>query len=263
MSYRHTNSGTSRRRNSRTMGSRFRREKPGDEIRQTEVRVCSPEQLCIPQRRESEGRRHHRVHRHFRQGNRSAPAFHGHGKRSAEGPCNHVQFYLMAMRNHLQSLLIILAVVCATSCVTRRACDRRFPPVTTTSASTITEVYIRDTVVKVVFEGAQLMDSSELKADANIDLLNRITADKSILRTGPATSEAWVADGRMYHRLQQRDTAIDVTLKGALQTLRTHEQVNTTVERPQSSGMQLWERVTYVVVGIVVGLVAGGVGRGK
>lgn len=104
---------------------------------------------------------------------------------------------------------LIFAMLVMTSCVTRKACERKFPVVDSVRVVSRTVTVYRDTVVYVEVPGDTVWRVS--------DTLDGI----STLRTPLAQSYALVKDGRLWHRLEQRDSTVPVVLKGALKSTET------------------------------------------
>lgn len=120
--------------------------------------------------------------------------------------------------------LLILTILTA-SCITRKACERRFPGTGKDSTSLVssTQTIIRDTTIYVLLSGDTVFSSIPAK-----------TGEISLLSTPLSSSTAWVTNGKLNHRLQQKDTLIASTIKGALKT------TNSTSERKE-----LKNQVTY------------------
>lgn len=91
------------------------------------------------------------------------------------------------------------------SCVTRRSCGRKFPYKESDSVSVFsnTVTLIRDTTIYVKIPGDTVFESVPVY-------------EFSTLSDGLATSVAWIKDGKLNHRLNQKDTIIPFTIKGAL-----------------------------------------------
>lgn len=99
-------------------------------------------------------------------------------------------------------------------CVTRKSCDRKFPDKEKDSVSVVsaTVTVIRDTTIYIQIPGDTIY-KSVFASDNEISKLN----------TSLATSEAWIRDGKLNHRLEQKDTVVASTIKGALKTTREVE----------------------------------------
>lgn len=166
---------------------------------------------------------------------------------------------------------IISALILASllsSCVTRRACERRFTDLganVSTTDSTNTLTVIRDTTILVKIPGdtvgtsvllndvvrlnselpslplteSSLSESSKLGAghlgvgQLGVGQLGATQSsvtqsNVSTLSTRLSKSTIWLKDGRLHHRLEQKDTTVSATIKGALKT--THK---TSITRSQ------------------------------
>lgn len=110
--------------------------------------------------------------------------------------------------------LFLFFLTIFSGCVTRKACDRKFPDKEKDSVSVVstTVTVIRDTTIYIQIPGDTVYTSVPV---SNNEL--------SILNTSMATSEAWIRDGKLNHRLEQKDTVVASTLKGALKTTREVE----------------------------------------
>jgi len=114
--------------------------------------------------------------------------------------------------------------------VTRRACERRFAGAgagtnINNTSSTNTHTVIRDTTIYVKIPG-DTAASSVLLNDVvrlNATLASDQSTEVSRLKTQLGVSSIWLADGRLHHRLEQKDTAVASTLKGALKTSTTYD----------------------------------------
>lgn len=151
---------------------------------------------------------------------------------------------------------IISALILASllsSCVTRRACERRFTDLganVSTTDSTNTLTVIRDTTILVKIPGDTVGTSvllndvvrlnSELPSlpltESSLSESSKLGATQSsvtqsnvsTLSTRLSKSTIWLKDGRLHHRLEQKDTTVSATIKGALKT--THK---TSITRSQ------------------------------
>lgn len=126
-------------------------------------------------------------------------------------------------KNKVELLLlvvVVLSILCS-SCITRRACERRFPPITYDSVSVVmnTVTIYRDTTIYVHLPGD------------TVDQSIRVDEGISELRTPNAKSYAWVINGILKHKLEQRDTAILQNIRGALKTTITDQQKDKTTEK--------------------------------
>jgi CBS domain-containing protein len=98
-------------------------------------------------------------------------------------------------------------------CVTRKACDRKFPAETSekTSVVTVKETTSRDTTVSIPFKGMVVNNK------VTITKVNGLfTSPISVLNTPLASSRAWVDEGVLKHELVQKDTIVKKVLKDAI-----------------------------------------------
>lgn len=118
-------------------------------------------------------------------------------------------------------IILLLVTIIASSCITRKACERRFPTLIHDSTQIVTNtitVY-RDTTLYIHIPGDTVFKS------INID------EGVSLIKTPYTTSYAWVTDGILKHKLEQKDTAVLQNIKGALRTTTKDQQYNKTIER--------------------------------
>lgn len=118
----------------------------------------------------------------------------------------------------MKTIIGLILLIALSGCITRQACNRKFPPEETDSVRVITRTLttIRDTTVYVQIPGDTVFESLPVK-DGN---------ELSKLQTSLAISAAWIKDGKLNHRLEQKDTAVASTIKGALKTSRQLESKN-------------------------------------
>lgn len=141
-----------------------------------------------------------------------------------------------------KTVLAVIIISLCTSCVTRRACERKYPTASITEAQRTTEVFIRDTIVQVIVRESKLEDSVKLDIDS-VSFLESVTA----------SSKAWIKDGMLHHSLVQKDTAIDIAIKGAIRTVKTKEHIDTTeikepVYKGSFIGTVLWPFLQLVII---------------
>lgn len=115
------------------------------------------------------------------------------------------------------TITLILLTLSFWSCVTREACERKFPNNRTDSFREIknTITTIRDTTVFLQIPGDTVFES--VPASGN---------ESSNLKTSLAISAAWIEDGKLNHRLEQKDTSVASNIKGAIKTTRQLESKN-------------------------------------
>lgn len=111
-------------------------------------------------------------------------------------------------------ILFLFFLTIFSGCVTRKACDRKFPDKEKDSVSLVstTVTVIRDTTIYIQIPGDTVFKS-----------VNASDNELSKLNTSLASSEAWIRDGKLNHRLEQKDTIVASTIKGALKTTREVE----------------------------------------
>lgn len=145
--------------------------------------------------------------------------------------------------NKIISGLILTLLL--SSCVTRRACERRFPVerADSISSSTNTVTVIKDTTIFIRIPGDTLAAKGLL-------------TDVSQLSTSLATSSVYVKDGIINHRLEQMDTVIGATIKGALKSSSTLEKNEHTILQTRYINQLTGWQWTQVYLGrILLGMV--------
>jgi hypothetical protein len=100
---------------------------------------------------------------------------------------------------NMKHLILILSILILSSCVTKRACNRKFPPDTwaTTEIKTKERIHlmtIRMPELKLIDQGT-------------------ISTERSILETDFARSEAWVLNDSLFHQLHQKGVSKTDTVR--------------------------------------------------
>lgn len=138
--------------------------------------------------------------------------------------------------------LIIPAMLLLTSCVTRKACERRFPAREYDSSTVVTNtvtVY-RDTTIYITLHGDTVYES------VPVDKVSR-------LKTPLARSVAWIEGGKLKHVMVQKDTTLAQTLKGAITMKSTAINKNQVVKK-DSGHLTTWQLI-QIWFGRVMGVV--------
>ena len=118
------------------------------------------------------------------------------------------------MKKLLFIILLIAVAYLLSGCVTKRACDRKFPPeVQTNTKETIIKT-TRDTTIIIQLPG----DTAILEKEIPVikDSRGLLQTEKSFLTTDLAYSFAWVQDGKLKHELFQKSTEFEKTIKNAI-----------------------------------------------
>lgn len=123
---------------------------------------------------------------------------------------------------------VLILTLLASSCNTRLVCEKRRHADRSDSISSNinTVTVIRDTTIYVQIPGDTVFASIPLAQFPmhGLDKAQNPAIGISRLRTPNATSSVWVKDGRLNHRLEQKDTTVTSNLKGALKTSTTTTQ---------------------------------------
>lgn len=120
--------------------------------------------------------------------------------------------YVDPLKYFNYTLMFIITLLIFSGCVTRKACDRKFPPVEMNSiseTSKITTTY-RDTTVYVKFPGDTIFKEILLKP-----------GEVSKIASPMAVSEAWISQGKLNHRLSQKETMVPAVINDAVKTTVT------------------------------------------
>lgn len=136
-------------------------------------------------------------------------------------------------------LLYLLICLCATSCVTKKACDRKFPLNEKDSVTTVTNTVtvLRDTTIYITLAG-----DTVFKATNPGQGVNEIS-------TPLAHSYAWVKDGKLQHRLEQKDTVVSCLLRDALKNTVTTSSSNRISYRVVTVNELTWWQKFWIAVG--------------
>lgn len=133
-----------------------------------------------------------------------------------------------------QLFLVVLLSILASSCITRKACERRFPLTGYDSISVVTNTVTtyRDTTIYIHLPGDTVYRS--IGVDEGV----------SELKLPMARSLAWVKDGRLEHRLERRDTVIQKGLPDAIKNITNLTQKERIVYRTKEINfLTFWDKV--------------------
>ncbi len=135
---------------------------------------------------------------------------------------------------------VIVLISLLTACVTRQKCERKFPVHDSSVTSVNTITVIKDTTIYLkipgdtVFQWVAVSDSSV-----------------SRLSTPLAQSSVWIKDGRLNHRLEQKDTILSNSIKGALQTTITELNQKEVLNQTEYINQLTWWQWLQVYLGRV------------
>jgi hypothetical protein len=127
-----------------------------------------------------------------------------------------------------QLILFLIAAFTLSSCVTQRACDRKFPPQQTTTIIRDSIVIYRDTTIYITLprEVVTLTDTVVVYIREGFP-----ESDRSELHGTFAWTWAQVKKGRLLHELHQNDTTIARTIERAIRDARVTETIEKVVVR--------------------------------
>lgn len=147
----------------------------------------------------------------------------------------------------MKTIFITLILLILSSCITRKACDRKFPLAAIDSMKEIirTVTTYRDTTLFITVKG----DTVFKELPVNVNEVNRLSTSLSM-------SEAWINNGKLKHRLVQKDTIIPATVKNALKTSVTaSETVKVLYHERKVNELTQWQRIEIWIGRILTGLV--------
>ena len=143
-------------------------------------------------------------------------------------------------------IFMLISALLASSCNTRLVCKKRSPvdQYDSISNSIKTVTVIRDTSIYVNLPGDSVFVTTP------IDEVSR-------LNTSLASSTAWIKNGKISHRLEQKDTTIPATIKGALKTTTTKSDSTHTIHQTRYINRLSGWQWTQVYLGrLFMGLLA-------
>lgn len=152
----------------------------------------------------------------------------------------------------------IATLLLSGSCVTRKACERKFPPeamiIRKDSIIQTTETIYKDTTIYVHIPGETVKETKTVYLTEGV-----MYSDKSHLFTSFADSWAFVENGKLIHTLMQKDTLIQQGIENAIRLTwvraeRFFETSKTiTVEVNRLTGWQHFQLWTLrILIGIIV-----------
>ncbi len=119
------------------------------------------------------------------------------------------------MRQLIKLAIFIVIFMVISGCTTENKCNRKFPPqtmvITKDSIIRTTQTVYRDTTIFVYIKGETKYSTDTVWLKNGIAYSN-----KDHLTTSFAESWAWVENGRLYHKLIQKDTLIGQEVKDAV-----------------------------------------------
>jgi hypothetical protein len=158
----------------------------------------------------------------------------------------------------MRKILFFLVLISFASCVTRKACERKFPPevmiIRKDSIIRTTETIYRDTTIYTHIPGDSVSDTKPVLQKDGI-----ISSDTSNLATAFAKSRAYVDNGKLIHELIQKDTLIQKKIDNAIRLTwvraeRFFETSKTiTIEVNRLTGWQHFQLWTLrILIGIII-----------
>ena len=114
------------------------------------------------------------------------------------------------MKNYV---LIFISLLLLSSCVTQRRCLQKFPPVVSSDTvyyeTTRDSIVYRDTTIIITLAGQTVIDSIFIKPGI-------VQTSPVILETSLARAEAYYKTPKVYLKLVQKDTTLNIRLDSAL-----------------------------------------------
>ena len=155
-------------------------------------------------------------------------------------------------------LIILTLSLTVTSCVTQRACNRKFPPQVTTITNTVTETILRDTIIYVTLPAEVVTSPGDTVYIDRVTGLS--TSRKSTLETTYASSWAQVVNGILLHELEQKESEIEQRIENAIRESSTHTETVKEVVK-EVNVLKWWQKslmwLGVLGVGFVVVRLAG------
>ncbi len=150
----------------------------------------------------------------------------------------------------MKNLILLLALILlASSCVTQKRCNRKFPPTVTTITNTITETILRDTIVYVTLPADTVFSPGDT---VYIDIETGLaTSKKSELETEYAKSWAQVVNGILLHELIQKDAEVEQRIKDAIREHSTHTVSETTIVKKKPVRGVIWWTGLVAIIAVV------------
>jgi hypothetical protein len=137
-------------------------------------------------------------------------------------------------------------------CVTQKRCNKKFPPETKTEIKIVEKEIIRDTTIYVYLQADTVFQKDTITVyetpSGYQTVLSRIDLNYSY-------STAQVINGRLDHKLFQKETLIEQTIKNAIKENSTHtvEKIETVREVVYASKWHKFtSRFTLVAFAIII-----------
>lgn len=140
----------------------------------------------------------------------------------------------------LRNGMLIICLLSLNSCVTRKACERKFPAgeLREVRINTHTTTTLHDTVIVIRITGDTVYKTLPLDPPVH----ETVSTPVSELHTRFAVSRAWVSHGRLSHTLEQKDTLMSRRLENALRsTTTTRDQETASVKVVQVNRLTGWQ----------------------
>jgi len=111
-------------------------------------------------------------------------------------------------------LLLIFTVILLSSCVTQKACDRKFP--TTPSIITKDSIVYRDSIVEKIIKVPVIIKGDTVYKDTTIyidKLTGLVNSNVITTSTDFSIASAWVSNSKLNLKLIQKDTLFSLEAK--------------------------------------------------
>lgn len=144
-------------------------------------------------------------------------------------------------------LLMVLLSFIASSCITRKACDRRYSPISYDSVSVVTHTVTtyRDTTIYIHLPGDTVYKSIGLNEGV------------SELQTSFAKSYAWVKDGKLEHKLEQKDSIMQNKIDDGIKITEKSTQKDKLIEiKSETKQSHIWGMffILYFFIEMIKGI---------
>ncbi len=153
----------------------------------------------------------------------------------------------------MKYLVIILSILLLSGCNAKRWCSKRFPPETKTEIKIVEKEVIRDTTVYVYLQADTVFQKDTITVYETPD---GYQTTLSMLDLEYSYSTAQVINGRLDHKLFQKETLIEQTIKNAIKENSTHTVIETTEVREVVKD-NFWTRLYRIYFWSTIALIAG------
>jgi hypothetical protein len=154
----------------------------------------------------------------------------------------------------MKLLLLLTLTLFVSSCTTKRACMRKFPPKIETVTNTVT--IIRDSIITFTLPGDTVTKTDTVWMDAQGLINSRIIEND----TEYCYSFARVLNGVLLTELRQKESEIKKLVEGAVKIVTVEKEVTRLVE---VNRVKWWQSLLMWIGAVSVGVIGVWVGLGR